>query len=168
MNCKNCGAPLTPVRGGSYFVCEFCTTFLFPNLGADGVQVLDREGSGIGCPVCGLELSRGQVGGVSVLTCEKCTGVLTEQQAFRKIIEYVELPRVRPRPLRIPISHAERQRRVVCPLCGQLMDMHPYYGPGNVVIDTCGYCRVIWLDHGELGVILEAVSREPRRRSLDP
>ena len=30
------------------------------------------------------------------------------------------------------------------------MDVHPYYGPGNVIIDTCGKCHLVWLDFGEL------------------
>jgi Zn-finger nucleic acid-binding protein len=36
------------------------------------------------------------------------------------------------------------------------MDVHPYYGPGNVVIDTCGKCGLVWLDHGEMAVIENA------------
>lgn len=30
------------------------------------------------------------------------------------------------------------------------MESHPYYGPGNIVIDTCTPCGYLWLDHGEL------------------
>jgi Zn-finger nucleic acid-binding protein len=40
------------------------------------------------------------------------------------------------------------------------MDVHPYYGPGNVVIDTCIDCRVLWLDHGELRKIRDAPGRD--------
>jgi Zn-finger nucleic acid-binding protein len=42
------------------------------------------------------------------------------------------------------------------------MDVHPYYGPGNAVIDTCGRCALIWLDHGELKVIVTAPERGRR------
>jgi Zn-finger nucleic acid-binding protein len=36
------------------------------------------------------------------------------------------------------------------------MDRHPYLGPGNVVIDTCSTCDLIWLDHGELTEMVDA------------
>jgi Zn-finger nucleic acid-binding protein len=30
------------------------------------------------------------------------------------------------------------------------MMSHIYGGPGNVVVDTCEVCHVVWLDPGEL------------------
>lgn len=36
------------------------------------------------------------------------------------------------------------------------MDVHPYYGPGNIVIDTCVECGLVWLDHGELTRVEQA------------
>ena len=36
------------------------------------------------------------------------------------------------------------------------METHPYYGPGNVIIDSCGDCDLIWLDAGELKQIEHA------------
>jgi Zn-finger nucleic acid-binding protein len=43
------------------------------------------------------------------------------------------------------------------------MDVHPYYGPGNIVIDTCGTCQLLWLDHGELASVIDAPGRDRRR-----
>jgi hypothetical protein len=40
------------------------------------------------------------------------------------------------------------------------MEVHPYYGPGNVVIDSCSACDLIWLDHGELKQISDAPGRD--------
>jgi len=40
------------------------------------------------------------------------------------------------------------------------MDTHPYYGPGNCVVDTCIRCGVIWLDYGEITVITNAPGRD--------
>ena len=40
------------------------------------------------------------------------------------------------------------------------MDVHPYYGPGNIVIDTCSRCDVIWLDFGELKQVTDAPGRD--------
>ena len=30
------------------------------------------------------------------------------------------------------------------------MSSHVYGGPGNVVVDACEFCHVVWLDPGEL------------------
>ena len=33
------------------------------------------------------------------------------------------------------------------------MEVHPYYGPGNIIIDSCQECQYVWLDHGELRTV---------------
>jgi Zn-finger nucleic acid-binding protein len=38
------------------------------------------------------------------------------------------------------------------------MEVHPYYGPGNIVVDSCVDCGFIWLDHGELTRVEQASS----------
>jgi Zn-finger nucleic acid-binding protein len=48
------------------------------------------------------------------------------------------------------------------------MDVHPYYGPGNVVIDTCSGCDMVWLDHGELKQIADAPGQDRGTRSTPP
>ena len=47
-----------------------------------------------------------------------------------------------------------------CPRCASQLATHPYYGPGNVVIDTCAQCDVVWLDFGELKQIVDAPGRD--------
>jgi len=54
----------------------------------------------------------------------------------------------------------ELKHVVVCPSCRSQMDVHPYYGPGNVVIDSCRRCDVIWLDFAGLTQITEAGGRD--------
>ena len=169
MNCQNCGAPLKLVEDRNYFVCEYCTTFYFPQAASpDGVIMLDDEAIDIKCPVCGVALSKAAVEGARVLHCPKCRGVLAGQAAFFNIVKYRRArasgPPDRPRPL----NQEDLNRRLYCPHCDQLMDTHPYYGPGNIVIDTCGHCAVIWLDHGEIGVITDAPGRDRGRGWLVP
>jgi Zn-finger nucleic acid-binding protein len=36
------------------------------------------------------------------------------------------------------------------------MDTHFYAGPGNVIVDSCDGCSLIWLDRGELTRIAHA------------
>jgi Zn-finger nucleic acid-binding protein len=47
------------------------------------------------------------------------------------------------------------------------MATHPYYGPGNVVIDTCTACDLVWLDFGELAQIVDAPGRDRGRRGIE-
>ena len=49
-----------------------------------------------------------------------------------------------------PIDPSAFSRRLRCPACEGSMEAHPYYGPGNIVIDSCAECGYVWLDHGEL------------------
>ena len=61
-------------------------------------------------------------------------------------------PSVTPRPA----DRAELQRPIRCPACGAPMITDWYYGPGNIVIDTCEACALVWLDAGELGRAVDA------------
>jgi Zn-finger nucleic acid-binding protein len=36
------------------------------------------------------------------------------------------------------------------------MDTHYYAGPGNVIVDSCDTCSLLWLDRGELTRIAHA------------
>ncbi len=40
------------------------------------------------------------------------------------------------------------------------MDVHPYYGPSTIVIDTCHTCDALWLDYGELGRVINAPGKD--------
>jgi len=62
-----------------------------------------------------------------------------------------------------PIDPRDLLRHITCPSCRGAMDVHPYYGPGNVVIDTCGQCYLVWLDHGELKEIADAPGQDRGR-----
>jgi Zn-finger nucleic acid-binding protein len=66
-------------------------------------------------------------------------------------------------------SQAPRQldtgQTLHCPLCGLEMDRHLYGGGGNVNVDSCEPCGVLWLDHGELSRMVAAPDRDPRQFS---
>ena len=157
MNCKNCGAPLKLVGDRNYLFCEYCLALYFPEASSpDGVVVLGEGEKDIKCPVCALRLVLGAIDDVQVLHCSRCRGILANQDAFLDIVNYRRArasgPPDRPRLLR----QADLLRKLYCPICGQLMDTHPYYGPGNFVIDACICCRVVWLDYGEVGIVTNA------------
>jgi hypothetical protein len=83
-----------------------------------------------------------------------------QQFLFGEVVQYfrsrAQGPADRPRLL----EANEMARRVLCPYCHQLMDTHPYAGPGNIVIDTCSNCEVIWLDYGEINQVVNAPGRD--------
>jgi hypothetical protein len=46
------------------------------------------------------------------------------------------------------------------------MSTHPYFGPGNVVIDNCEACELVWLDCGELRQIVDAPGKDRGNREM--
>jgi Zn-finger nucleic acid-binding protein len=161
MNCVNCGAPMTLVDRRDYFCCDYCSTFHFPQpaeASADGVTPLGQP-SDADCPVCQVPLVEGAIDGNRVLYCETCRGVLLGGEDFMRIIAKRRAERVGPPAKPAPLNPEELERRVDCPICSGTMEVHPYYGPGNVVIDSCARCRLIWLDHGEIAAIERAPGR---------
>ncbi len=153
---------MAPVPGRDYLYCEYCGSFAFPAPSVDGVVVLGEAGD-VACPICSTMLSKASVADVRVFHCATCRGVLAEQEVFSTI---VKLLRARasgePDPVR-PVDREELEREIACPCCGRTMDTHPYYGPGNVVVDNCAGCGVIWLDYGELAAIRDAPGRDRGR-----
>jgi len=161
MNCKNCGAPLKLIEGRSYFLCEYCDTYYFPEtLSPDDISLLGDKDSDTVCPVCEIALTSAAIEEVHVLYCSQCRGILASQEAFYNIVKYKRAkasgPSDRPRRL----DPKDLQRSLNCPQCGRPMDTHPYYGPGNFVIDSCPHCALVWLDYGELRIIANAPGRD--------
>lgn len=157
MNCPHCGAPMTLYADRGYAFCTHCGTFHFPEPTGEGIRALGEAGDDLCCPLCHAPLL------VAALNerypahyCQACRGLLFERGSFRGVVQLRRSqaagPGVTPRPL----DRAELARQVSCPACGRLMDTHPYLGPGNVLIDTCSACDLIWLDHGELSEMIEA------------
>jgi Zn-finger nucleic acid-binding protein len=148
MNCRNCGAAMQPVGGAAYFRCLHCGTFEFPKTTDEGVAAVG-EASEFGCPVCKQPLGTAAIDGHPICYCGVCRGFLTTNPDFTAILLH-RRARLGDQPA-VPrsIDPAELRRRVGCPKCKKLMDTHPYGGGGNVVIDTCHRCHLVWLDAGE-------------------
>lgn len=157
MNCENCGAPMRLERERDYFVCDYCGSFYFPDANRDGIRVLN-ELSDTACPVCKTPLVAAAWDSVRLLYCPNCRGTLVEQSAFAFAVENLRRPSGTQPPS--PPNRDELQRSLQCPRCGRAMDTHPYGGPGNVVVDNCLACQIIWLDYGEFNRIMTAPDEE--------
>lgn len=144
-----------------YFFCRYCGTFHFiDSAETDGVQVLDRSGVAP-CPVCTSPLAKALLDNVHPIQyCEQCRGVLVPRSVFVDVVSTRRAFAAGAPVMPSPLDDREMRRRVVCPQCRGPMDVHPYYGPGNIVIDTCSRCDVIWLDFGELKQVTDAPGRD--------
>ena len=148
-----------------YFFCAYCGTFEFIDPEAlDGLRVLKETDPPLPCPVCANTLGEALLDhGFSVLHCAHCRGVLMPRGVFIQVIDRRRASAKGPGTIPGPLDRRELERAVTCPQCRQRMDVHPYYGPGNVIIDTCSRCDAVWLDSGELGQITEAPGSDRRR-----
>jgi Zn-finger nucleic acid-binding protein len=165
MNCRNCGAAMELFERRRYYFCRYCGTFHFiESAETDGVQVLERVGA-TPCPVCTAPLAKALLDSVHPIQyCEQCRGVLLPRSVFVDAINARRAFATGAPTVPSPLDERELERRVACPLCREKMDVHPYFGPGNIVIDSCTACDVIWLDFGELQQVTDAPGRDRGNR----
>jgi Zn-finger nucleic acid-binding protein len=131
--CTQCGCPL-------------------PEEGGDGAVVVGDKVEAI-CPICGVPLLSAQIEEEAVTRCGQCRGMLAETESFRVIVTKRRSLHAPGEKCTEPFDPAELERVLSCPRCQRRMDTHPYFGGGNVVVDTCERCGVIWLDAGKLARI---------------
>jgi len=88
-----------------------------------------------------------------VEACRGCAGVLLVDAMFAEVVRVRRAAYNGPERMATPIDITQYDTQRNCPGCGRPMETHPYYGPGNQVIDSCATCGYIWLDSGELAAI---------------
>ena len=162
MDCRNCGAPMELFERRRYYFCSYCGTFHFIETPpVDGIRVLERPVDALPCPLCQMPLAKSLLDDVYPLQhCEQCQGLLISRDGFVDAVARRRARESGPPAPPVPIDQRELKRRLRCPSCKEQMEVHPYYGPGNVVIDNCGRCDLLWLDFGELRQITEAPGRD--------
>ncbi|MCC7353594.1 MAG: zf-TFIIB domain-containing protein [Anaerolineae bacterium] len=161
MNCRNCGAPMTLYRENEYFFCEYCGSFHFPSASRDGVRLLGVAPGEIKCPACRDILFLASFNErPQGYQCRRCQGILLDRATFAEVVQARRAWASQPPDPPRPVNPKALKRRLRCPLCQRTMDTFLYYGPGNIVIDTCHTCHVIWLDYGELGRAVNAPGRD--------
>jgi Zn-finger nucleic acid-binding protein/DNA-directed RNA polymerase subunit RPC12/RpoP len=158
MNCHNCGAAMELFDRRRYYFCRHCGSFHFIETEAlDGVRVLARDAAALPCPLCAEHLASAQLDDTFVVKhCERCRGVLMARSTFADVVTLRRARASGEGVIPAPLDRRELQRHLTCPACGARMDVHPYGGPGNIVIDSCSRCDLLWLDHGELKQVGDA------------
>ena len=161
MNCANCAAPLTATAQGGSFVCTYCLSHQVLHdvrISEDGIIDLEHFGDH-DCPACNQRLHAALMDEASVEHCPACRGVLLPGDLFAHIVENRRRAYQGAEERPGPIEQAQLAIRRDCPVCHQRMETHPYYGPGNTVIDACSRCDLIWLDAGETVALVKAPGR---------
>ena len=146
-----------PDRG--IFVCDYCGGQFAPPPEADGVLVVAP--SKLLCSVCKTALSDGLLESFSLEYCATCHGMLIAMDDLPLLIDALRVRHERPSGYFVPRDARDADRHLACPKCGSAMDGHPYGGGGNVNIDSCENCSLVWLDQGELRRIVMAPDHEP-------
>ena len=152
------------VESRGYFFCRYCGSFHFPETAADdGIRILGDAAKPLGCAVCAAAAGVGDAGRV-------VPGSLLPELPRRPAaaVEFrdgrAEAARLGHRATRRRSGSARSRpsstEKLTCPVCSTRMITHPYYGPGNVVLDNCASCDLIWLDFGELKQIVAAPGRD--------
>jgi len=151
---------LFPKRG--YFFCRYCSSFHFPETTTpDGVRVLGDSSEALPCPACTKTLASAVLDeSHSVHYCQNCRGVLLSRGTFADVVRLRRAWATGTPSRAIQPEAEELARQVSCPMCRRELATHPYFGPGNVIIDSCDTCNVIWLDFGELRQIVDAPGRD--------
>jgi len=162
MTCQNCGAPTRLSRDQGLMICDYCGSQTTPQTDEEGVLVM--EPTSHQCPLCQAPLANASIERCEMLYCTRCHGMLLDMEKFLPLLDVLREFRYWSRSSQAPrITDAGRVLR--CPLCTQGMDQHLYGGGGNLDVDSCEACGVLWLDRGELSRIVAAPDRDPRAAS---
>lgn len=124
---------------------------------AAGVRLVRGAGSERHCPVCDTPFLVAVMDDkYRIEVCERCKGILMPRETFAETV--IGRRRAAASAPVIPHHTDSRalERRVRCPGCAAQMLTDWYYGPGNIVLDTCPACDLAWLDAGELQRVVDA------------
>lgn len=109
------------------------------------------------CPCCtDVNLEIGKLGETEVGCCPNCRGFVIDMPTFGAQVDELRAGYQGADDKPVPIKPEELEVHRNCPACTEPMDVHPYYGPGSVVIDSCRNCKLVWFNEGELSRIIRA------------
>lgn len=158
--CK-CGAVLRTRPGYQHVQCDSCSRFHFATSieeSPDAIKPLGRE-TAFHCLRCSVPLEVGRLDNTEVCFCPTCRGFVIDSNSLGALIQFRRASWTGPDdpPVRVDVN--ELKLKASCPACEQQMEAHHYYGPGNIILDTCNVCELAWLDHGELSKIVRAFGK---------
>lgn len=159
MNCESCNGVMTRVRGQNHHYCHSCSRFQFPTKIENAEDSIKPGGkvTDFQCPKCETALEVGLLrDSLDVCFCETCRGFVIDSDSFGPLINGLRASYTGVDDKPMLMNPDDLDIKINCPACLDSMEAHPYYGPGNAVIDTCMHCRLVWFDHGELARLVRA------------
>ena len=121
----------------------------------DGVDP-DEVPTGMVCAECATDLRGGRLDEFPVAYCPNCFGVLIDNEGIESLLRIRRSEYKGPDQIPSTVDQQALNRRRSCPNCRGLMEVYAYGGPGNVVMDTCFGCQMVWMDNGEITKIVKA------------
>lgn len=153
-----CGSALVIASGFDHANCANCSCHWFPTSiedSQDGIVPQNRE-TPFQCLRCSVSLEVGKQGNTEVCFCPQCRGFVIDSESLGGLIQSRRAAYCGPddAPTLVDVNELDIHGR--CPACEQTMEAHHYFGPGNIILDTCSTCKLAWLDHGEFAKIIRA------------
>ena len=127
-------------------------------ISSDGIVISERAADVV-CPRCNREMFFGELLKTKVVVCSICQGVVIQCGELGALVELLRRDYAGSDDPPRPLDPQELEVAVPCPACGSTMEVHPYGGPGNIVIDSCAECQIVWLDGAELSRIIRGSGR---------
>jgi Zn-finger nucleic acid-binding protein len=150
------------VESRRHFQCAHCGTYHFTDtIEADSVRIVGPSADAPRCPVCAGAMAHALLDEHHPIDfCARCRGMLMPRTSFAEVTQRRRAWATSPPTPPSPLDHTALRRRRACPRCGSTFETYAHSGPGNVVIDNCTSCDLIWLDFGELRRIVDAPGRD--------
>jgi Zn-finger nucleic acid-binding protein len=154
------------IESRRYLQCRHCGAFHFPDgIEAEGIRVTGAVANAPDCPRCNSPLLHGVLDNdYAVDLCGTCRGVLMPRENFAAVVSMRRAWASNPPAEPVRLDPGQLQRKLTCPVCRGRFETFAYAGPGNVVIDNCVRCDLVWLDYGELRQIVDAPGRDRGRQ----
>jgi Zn-finger nucleic acid-binding protein len=146
------------VESRRYFRCRHCGTYHFAEtVDAEGIRVSGTPAAAPGCPVCAAPMAHAVLDDEPAVDfCTRCRGVRLPRTAIAMVTTTRRAWATTPPAEPVPLDRRDLRRELACPRCRGRFATYAHYGPGNVVIDGCTHCDLIWLDFGEMRQIVDA------------
>ena len=167
MICKKCEVGLKQLKNSDVKFCPNCDSVDVPVDKQEQIQASGPE-TDFRCPKCpDINLQIGDLFGTQVCFCDECYGFVIDRTSLGQLIEGLRASYEGPDDAPIQIDPAELHEICNCPACLERMETFNYYGPGNVILDSCEHCQLTWFNQGELGKIIRAPGVRKLRKSVN-
>lgn len=166
MKCNNCGAEQVYQPEQGRLFCPYCKSWEVTPESLLGIYLLEEQ-PGQSCPFCHVPLNRAKLSEQAGFYCRHCGGLLLQNEVFELIVEWRRAGAGGEGIIPSMERKDEVRPPLCCPQCGRIMDKHAYGGPGNILVDTCAVCQLIWLDGGELERVVNAPGRDRGQSAFD-